>query len=46
MEYTTSPVSDMVGEWGFNEGEGRTAFDRSNFGNNGELVYLDREGPE
>jgi hypothetical protein len=46
IEYTTSPISGLVGEWSFNEGSGKIAFDRSNFGNNGELIYLDKPGPE
>lgn len=46
IEYTISPVSGLVGEWSFNEGSGKIAFDRSNFGNHGKLAYLDKPGPE
>ena len=46
IEYTPSLVFGLVGEWGFNEGGGEVALDRSNFGNHGYLRYLDKSGPE
>jgi hypothetical protein len=46
IEFTQSSIENLVGEWSFNEGIGDTAFDRSNFGNHGRLLYLDKKGPE
>jgi hypothetical protein len=38
-------LTGLVGAWTFDEGQGDTAFDLSNHGNDGQLVYTDKPGP-
>lgn len=45
VRYTHSHVPGLVGAWTFDEGEGETAFDTSNHGNDGALIYTDAPGP-
>jgi chitodextrinase len=45
IRYTYSSVPGLVGAWTFDEGEGETAFDTANYGNDGALIYTDKSGP-
>jgi hypothetical protein len=45
IDYTSSSIPGLVGEWSFDEGEGVTATDRSNYGNDGYLQSTNKPGP-
>jgi hypothetical protein len=45
VRYSHSTVPGLVGAWTFDEGEGETAFDSANYGNNGTLIYIEEPGP-
>ena len=42
---TVTPFEGLQGAWCFEEGEGDTALDTSNYGNHGSLTYTDLPGP-
>jgi hypothetical protein len=45
VNYTSSWVPGLVGEWSLDEGTGATAADRSNYGNDGDLESVNKPGP-
>jgi hypothetical protein len=45
FRYLYTGVTGLVGAWTFDEGKGNTAFDLSNHGNDGQLVYTEQPGP-
>jgi hypothetical protein len=43
--YLYTGIAGLAGAWTFDEGTGETVFDTANFGNDGALVYTDKQGP-
>jgi hypothetical protein len=46
IRVTATPFEALYGAWLFDEGEGDTAIDTSNYGNDGSLIYTDLPGPQ